>query len=294
MPSLLEAVDASQQRWLIDTLPDKGIYRIGGELVRVETAGKFVWDGTPDTITVTRGFLGTTAQAHADGSEITHIARIVLSGSGQQGPQGPEGPEGPQGPQGSIGPVGPQGDTGLTGQTGAQGPAGDTGPQGLPGDDGLQGPEGPQGPEGDAGPQGQTGSQGPEGPEGPEGPQGDTGLQGQTGPQGIQGPPGADAVPVYAVLANGATAMAFGTNSAVKVTPTANATYTTTLPAAGKVCHLLILTSGTTSRTITFGSGFKPVGTLATGTTSARVFVLSFISDGVNLYEVSRTVAIVA
>ena len=39
---------------------------------------------------------------------------------------------------------------------------------------------------------------------------------------------------------------------------------------------------------ITFGS------TLATGTTASRVFAISFISDGTNLYETSRTVAMVA
>ena len=88
--------------------------------------------------------------------------------------------------------------------------------------------------------------------------------------------------------------MAFGTNSTVKVTPTASATYTTTVPAAGTHVFLIVLTSGTSSWTITFGSGFKPTTTLATGTTTARVFVLSWISDGTNLYEVSRTVAMVA
>ena len=100
--------------------------------------------------------------------------------------------------------------------------------------------------------------------------------------------------PVYAVLANGATAMAFGTNDVVKVTPTANATYTTTVPSAGREVVLLILTSGTTSRTITFGTGFKPTGTLATGTVTARVFAISFVSDGTNLYETARTIAMVA
>jgi hypothetical protein len=88
--------------------------------------------------------------------------------------------------------------------------------------------------------------------------------------------------------------MAFGTNTSVKVTPTATATYTSTVPAAGTHCHMTILTSGTTSFTLTFGTGFKPVSTLATGTVAARVFVLSWISDGTNLYEVSRTVAMVA
>ena len=88
--------------------------------------------------------------------------------------------------------------------------------------------------------------------------------------------------------------MALGSNTVVKVTPTANATYTTTVPAAGTHCHILILTSGTTSRTITFGSGFKSVSTLATGTTSARVFSIGWVSDGVNLYETGRTAAMVA
>lgn len=106
-------------------------------------------------------------------------------------------------------------------------------------------------------------------------------------------PPGGSD-PIYTVLPNGTTAMAFGTNDVVKVTPTANATYTTTVPAAGKSKTLIILTSGTTSRTITFGTGFKSTGTLATGTTSGRVFVIHFISDGVNLYEAGRTTAMAA
>jgi hypothetical protein len=96
---------------------------------------------------------------------------------------------------------------------------------------------------------------------------------------------------VYTALANGTTAMAFGTNSTVKVTPTATATYTTTVPAAGCEAFLIILTSGTTSYTITFGTGFKTTGTLATGTVTAKVFVLEFISDGTTLNQVSRTTA---
>lgn len=57
---------------------------------------------------------------------------------------------------------------------------------------------------------------------------------------------------------------------------------------------VLILTAGSSSFTVTFGSGFKPVGTLATGTTASRVFAISFISDGTNLYETARTAAMVA
>lgn len=95
-------------------------------------------------------------------------------------------------------------------------------------------------------------------------------------------------------LANGTVAMAFGTNTSVKVTPTATATYTTTVPANGTHVYLIVLTAGASSFTLTFGAGFKPSATLVTGTTAARVFVLSWISDGTNLYEVSRTPAMVA
>lgn len=98
----------------------------------------------------------------------------------------------------------------------------------------------------------------------------------------------------YVQLPNDTLAMDFANNNAVKLTVTANRTLTTTVPAAGHVRHIMVLTSGTTSRTITFGAGFKPTGTLATGTVSARIFVIAFVSDGVNLYEQSRTVAIVA
>jgi hypothetical protein len=92
--------------------------------------------------------------------------------------------------------------------------------------------------------------------------------------------------------ANGTLALAFGTDGVCKVTPTATGTFTSTVPAAGTRSTLIVLTSGTTSFTMTFGTGFKTTGTLATGTVSARYFVLEFISDGTSLIESSRTVAI--
>ena len=98
----------------------------------------------------------------------------------------------------------------------------------------------------------------------------------------------------HTTLTTGATAMDFAINSSVKVTPDADATYTTTVPPAGATRTLIFLTNGTTSRTITFGAGFKSTGTLATGITSARVFVVQWISDGTNLYEAGRTAAMVA
>jgi hypothetical protein len=95
----------------------------------------------------------------------------------------------------------------------------------------------------------------------------------------------------FTVLATGATAMALGANINVRVTPNANATYTSTVPAAGITASIMILTSGVSSYTITFGTGFRTTGTLATGTTTARYFMLSFISDGTVLVETSRTTA---
>ena len=95
----------------------------------------------------------------------------------------------------------------------------------------------------------------------------------------------------FTVLTAGTTAMALAANINVQVTPNANATFTTTVPSAGLRCQLYILTSGTSSYTITFGSGFRTTGTLATGTTTARYFMLSFISDGTVLVETSRTAA---
>lgn len=99
---------------------------------------------------------------------------------------------------------------------------------------------------------------------------------------------------VFAALANGTTALNFGINTTVKVIPTASATYTTTVPIAGTRVSLIILTTGVVSWTITFGTGFKATGTLSTGTVAARVFVISFVSDGLNLYETGRTIAMPA
>jgi hypothetical protein len=95
----------------------------------------------------------------------------------------------------------------------------------------------------------------------------------------------------YVAHGSGTTAMAFGSYGVVRVVPNATATYTTTVPAAGTLGTLIVVTSGTTSYTITFGTGFKTTATLVTGTVSARTFTLSFVSDGTNVIETSRTIA---
>lgn len=97
---------------------------------------------------------------------------------------------------------------------------------------------------------------------------------------------------MFTTLASSATACGLALNNTAQLTPNSTRTLTTTVPIAGQRRSLIILTSGTTSYTLTFGTGFKTTGTLATGTTSARRFIIEFISDGTSLIETSRTVAI--
>lgn len=102
---------------------------------------------------------------------------------------------------------------------------------------------------------------------------------------------GAQIAGKYTALANGTTAMALATNHVVSVTPITSATYTTTVAPAGSRATILIVTSGTASYTITFGTGFKTTGTLATGTVTAKTFAINFVSDGTTMIETGRTTA---
>lgn len=118
---------------------------------------------------------------------------------------------------------------------------------------------------------------------------------GATTPAAVTGTPVASTSVVtsgFTTLAAGTLALAMASKGVVQVTPNATGTFTSTVPPAGTRTTLIVLTSGTTSYTMTFGTGFKTTGTLATGTVSARYFVFMFISDGTNLIECSRTVAI--
>jgi hypothetical protein len=65
----------------------------------------------------------------------------------------------------------------------------------------------------------------------------------------------------------------------------------TTVGVQGQRLFLKILTSGTSSYTLTFGTNFKSTGTLATGTVDAKIFMVTFLSDGTNYIETSRTAA---
>lgn len=61
---------------------------------------------------------------------------------------------------------------------------------------------------------------------------------------------------------------------------------------AGQYLYLEVITSGTSSFVITFGTNTKSQGTLTTGTVTAKTFVVSFASDGLGQWvEQSRTTA---
>jgi hypothetical protein len=101
----------------------------------------------------------------------------------------------------------------------------------------------------------------------------------------------ADNIAFSATGANAA-AQNLAVNKLTTVTISADTTLTTTVPLVGSTAYVIVITSGATTRTVTFGTGFKSTGTLATGTDADRRFVFQFISDGTNLVEVSRTAAI--
>jgi len=75
------------------------------------------------------------------------------------------------------------------------------------------------------------------------------------------------------------------------LTPAHTATINAASVIAGREIVLVITTSGTSSYTLTFGTNFKSTGTLATGTSTGKVFVIRFVSDGTNWNETSRTTA---
>lgn len=98
-----------------------------------------------------------------------------------------------------------------------------------------------------------------------------------------------------------ATVTALGTTGAVSVdpalgdvftiTPSGNVTLNAAATPANARITIFVTTSGTASFNITFGTGFISAGPLATGTVSGKTFAISFVGDGADLVEVSRTVA---
>jgi hypothetical protein len=64
-----------------------------------------------------------------------------------------------------------------------------------------------------------------------------------------------------------------------------------TVPRAGYALQISFTTDATGGNVITFGTNFKTTGTY-TLTGASKYFQITFISDGTNLLEVSRTAAV--
>ena len=96
-----------------------------------------------------------------------------------------------------------------------------------------------------------------------------------------------------AALTPGATvAMDLALGDSFTLTPAQDCTINASNIESGRMIVVEVVTSGTNSYTLTFGTGFKSTGTLATGTTTAKKFGLLFYSDGTDLIELLRTAAL--
>jgi hypothetical protein len=101
------------------------------------------------------------------------------------------------------------------------------------------------------------------------------------------------------IIGTGTSALTAGTTVSVDfslatvytLTPAQAETINATNCSAGKSASIVVTTSGTTSFVLTFSTNFKTVGTLTTGTTTAKVFNISFMCNGTTATEMSRTTA---
>jgi hypothetical protein len=94
----------------------------------------------------------------------------------------------------------------------------------------------------------------------------------------------------YVGHAAGVSAMELGTRKVARLSPNSTRTLTTTVAPAGSTATLIIVTAGSTSYTLTFGTGFQTTGNLVTGVISNLTYTVSFVSDGTNMIETGRTV----
>jgi len=94
-----------------------------------------------------------------------------------------------------------------------------------------------------------------------------------------------------ALTAGSTVAMSFSAGTVFTLTPAQTETINASNCTAGQEATLIVTTSGTTAFTLTFSTNFKTTGTLSTGTTSGKVFAISFRCNGSTATELSRTAA---
>ena len=93
----------------------------------------------------------------------------------------------------------------------------------------------------------------------------------------------------YSLLGPNSTSMPFGSVTVVQLPVSAPLTLTSSVPAAGTICFLIIETQGTNSRTVNFNpSHFFVAGVVNTGSVAGKTFTLTFISNGNRLIETGR------
>ena len=81
------------------------------------------------------------------------------------------------------------------------------------------------------------------------------------------------------------------TGSVFTLTPNQATTVTVSGVNNGEELTLVVVTSGVTSYNVAFGTGFLSTGVLATGTTTAKTFIVKFVAVNGLYTEVSRTTA---
>ncbi len=82
------------------------------------------------------------------------------------------------------------------------------------------------------------------------------------------------------------------TSEIITITPTGATTFNASGGVAGQRITFVVTTSGVSSFVITFGTNFKSTATLATGTTTAKIFAVSFLcTNGTQWVETGRTAA---
>lgn len=89
----------------------------------------------------------------------------------------------------------------------------------------------------------------------------------------------------------GTVAAVFTNISVMTIVPTGACTINASGGITGQEVILVVTTSGTSSFVLTFNTNFKSTGTLTTGTVTGKVFTISFVYDGTNYNETSRTTA---
>lgn len=114
-------------------------------------------------------------------------------------------------------------------------------------------------------------------------------LSGYVSGQPLSTVSGANTPPV---LASAATVAFVPAALLTQHTPTQAETINFAAPGAfGVEIFLEIITSGASSFVVTFGTNTKTTGTLTTGTSTGKVFMIEFVSDGTNWVETGRTAA---